>query len=82
MVLDSKSQNMLKQILSLFHHNINLTIKNKKMYIFIKEEFNCFNSYYYSDGSLPKYNDYTKLLEIENSIKELLNLLLFLTSNQ
>lgn len=72
--LDAQSKNKINHILKLFNQDISMTLKDNKIYIFIKKEFTCFDANYYTDGKIPSYFDYIELLNIKNIIEETIEL--------
>jgi len=61
-------------ILNLFNQDMTMTLKDNKIYIFIKKEFTCFDANYYTDGKIPSYFDYIELLDIQSIIEEVIEL--------
>jgi len=72
--LDTQSKDKIYQILNLFNQDMTMTLKNNKIYIFIKKEFTCFDANYYTDGRIPSYFDYIELLNIKSIIEEVIEL--------
>jgi hypothetical protein len=72
--LDQKLEKKLLQIVNLFKQDVSFTLKKNKLYIFIKKEFTCFDTNYYTDGKTPSYFDYIELLDIKNSIDQVIEL--------
>jgi hypothetical protein len=72
--LNAQSKNNVNHILNLFNQDMTMTLKDNKIYIFIKKEFTCFDANYYTDGIIPSYFDYIELLNIKNTIEEAIEL--------
>lgn len=72
--LNEKSKNKINHILNLFNQDMTMTLKNNKIYIFIKKEFTCFDANYYTDGRIPSHFDYIELLNVKNIIEKVIEL--------
>ena len=73
--LSEQSKNKVDCILNLFNRDMTMTLKDNKIYIFIKKEFTCFDANYYTDGRIPSYFDYIELLNIKNTIEQVIELI-------
>jgi len=72
--LDDLSKNKTNHILNLFNQDITMTLKDNKIYIFVKNEFTCFDANYYTGGRLPSHFDYIEILNIKNIIEEIIEI--------
>ena len=72
--LDDLSKNKINHILNLFNQDITMTLKDNKIYIFVKNEFTCFDANYYTDARLPSHFDYIEILNIKNIIEEIIEI--------
>jgi len=73
--LSEQSKKKVDCILNLFNQDMTMTLKDNKIYIFIKKEFTCFDANYYTDGRIPSYFDYIELLNIKNIIEQVIELI-------
>ena len=73
-IITKEIRNITEKIVDLFEQGVSITFKEGKIYIFIEERFVCFSSDYYANGKVPAYSDYIELLNIVNSIEQIINI--------
>jgi hypothetical protein len=73
--LNEQNQNIVSDILMNLKNNISLSIKNNTLYIFISNEFRCFNPENYTNGNIPDDFNYKGLIEVIEIIKKLITVI-------
>ncbi len=73
-IITKEIRNITEKIVDLFGQGVSITFKEGKIYVFIEERFVCFNSDYYANGKVPAYSDYIELLDIVNSIEQIIDI--------
>ncbi|WP_320035878.1 hypothetical protein [Halarcobacter sp.] len=68
-------QNTILNIIDILDKNISLSFIENDLYIFISQEFNCFNSNYFVNGLIPEYYNYNTLIKVYKLINNILSII-------